>query len=121
MFAASALLLAMIGLYGTIAFTVHQRTRELGLRIALGASPSQATQLVLVSGVKLALAGAAVGLAAAAGLTRLLATMLFGVAAADPATFVIAPLAIVTVAILACYLPARRVRMIEPLRALESD
>jgi predicted permease len=121
MFAASAVLLAMIGLYGTIAFSVHQRTRELGLRIALGASPSQATQLVLVSGAKLAVAGAIAGLAAAAGLTRLLATMLFGVAAADPATFAIAPIAIVTVAMLACYLPARRVRTIEPLRALESD
>ncbi|HEY2904272.1 MAG TPA: ABC transporter permease [Vicinamibacterales bacterium] len=121
MFAASALLLAMIGLYGTIAFSVHQRTRELGLRIALGASPRQATRLVLISGLKLALAGAVIGLAAAAGLTRLLAAMLFGVAAADPVTFVIAPLAIVAVAMLACYLPARRVRTIEPLRALVSD
>jgi len=121
LFASAALLLAMVGLYGTIAFSVHQRTRELGLRMALGASPEQTTRLVLASGLKLAGVGAALGVAGAAAVTRVLATMLFGVGPTDPTTLVMAPLSVIIVAGVACYLPARRVRRIEPLKALTDD
>jgi putative ABC transport system permease protein len=118
LFAAAALLLAMVGLYGTIAFSVQQRTRELGLRMALGASPRQTTRLVLAGGLKLAMLGAALGIVGAVALTRLLAAMLFGVGVTDPTTLAMAAIGVIVVAAVACYLPARRVRRIEPLRAL---
>jgi putative ABC transport system permease protein len=121
LFAGAALMLAMVGLYGTIAFTVHQRTRELGLRMALGASPQQTMRLVLSSGLKLAGAGAAIGLAAAVASTRVLATMLFGVGPTDPTTLFVAPLGVVVVAGIACYLPVRRIRRIEAWRALNDE
>jgi putative ABC transport system permease protein len=121
LFAAAALLLAMVGLYGTLAFSVHQRTREMGLRMALGASPQQTMRLILASGLKLAGAGAALGIAGAVAVTRALATMLFGVGPTDPTTLVVAPLSVIIVAAVACYLPARRLRRIEPLRALNDD
>jgi putative ABC transport system permease protein len=120
-FAGSALLLAMVGLYGTIAFSVQQRTRELGLRIALGASPADAMRLVLSSGLVLAAMGVAGGVVASAAITRLLSAMLFGVAATDARTFLLAPVVILLVAALASYLPARRAQRIEPLRALSSE
>jgi putative ABC transport system permease protein len=120
-FAASAVLLAMVGLYGTIAFSVQQRTREIGLRMALGASTADVTRAVLSPGVILAVAGVATGMVAAAVITRLLSAMLFGVATIDPRTFVIAPVVILALAAFACYAPARRVRRIEPLRALSGD
>jgi putative ABC transport system permease protein len=118
LFAAAALLLAMVGLYGTIAFSVQQRTRELGLRMALGASPRQTTRLVVAGGLKLATLGAALGIVGAVALTRLLAAMLFGVGVTDPTTLAMAATGVIVVAAVACYLPARRVRRIEPLRAL---
>ena len=121
LFAGAAWLLAMVGLYGTVAFMVHQRTRELGLRMALGASPQQTMSLVLSFGLKLAGAGAALGLISAVAATRLLATMLFGVGPTDPATFIAAPLSIVVVAGVACYLPVRRIRRIEAWKALNDD
>jgi putative ABC transport system permease protein len=118
LFAGAALLLAMVGLYGTIAFSIQQRTRELGLRMALGASPQHTTRLVVADGLKLATLGAALGIAGAIALTRLLAAMLFGVGVTDPATLATAAAGVMVVAGVACYLPARRVRQIEPLRAL---
>ena len=121
LFAGAALLLAMVGLYGTIAFMVHQRTRELGLRMALGASPQQTMRLVLSFGLKLAGAGAVIGLISAVAATRVLATMLFGVGPTDPATFFVAPLSVVVVAGVACYLPARRIRRIEAWKALNDE
>lgn len=121
LFAGAALLLAMVGLYGTIAFAIQQRTRELGLRMALGASPRQTMQLMLASGLKLAGVGAACGLVCAAAGTRVLATMLFGVGPSDPTTFVLAPLSVVIVAGVACYIPVRRIRRMEPLKALNDD
>ncbi len=121
LFAGAALLLAMVGLYGTIAFMVHQRTRELGLRMALGASPQQTMRLVLSFGLKLAGAGAVIGLISAVAATRVLATMLFGVGPTDPATFVVAPLSVVVVAAVACYLPVRRIRRIEAWKALNDE
>ena len=120
-FATAALLLAMIGLYGAIAFTVHQRTREIGLRIALGASPADAMRLVVSSGMLLAGSGVAVGTVAAAAATRLLSAMLFGVAATDAPTFAMIPAVVLLASVAACYLPARRVRRIEPLKALAAD
>jgi hypothetical protein len=121
LFAAAAVLLAMVGLYGTIAFTIHQRTRELGLRMALGASPQQTMRLVLASGIMLAGVGTALGTAAALTVTRVLTTMLFGVGPTDAKTFIIVPAAVIVVAAAACYVPARRIRAIEPLRALSAD
>jgi putative ABC transport system permease protein len=121
LFAAAALLLAMVGLYGTLAFSVHQRTRELGLRMALGASPQQTMRLILGSGLRLAGVGVAIGIAGAVAVTRALRTMLFGVGPIDPTTFIVAPLSVILVAAFACYLPARRIRRIEPLRALNDD
>jgi putative ABC transport system permease protein len=121
LFASAALLLAMVGLYGTIAFSVHQRRRELALRLALGASPTQAIGIVMGSGLRLAGAGALVGAVGAVVAARFLRAMLFGVGPADPATLAVVPAAILIVAGVACYLPARRILRIEPLRALTDD
>jgi hypothetical protein len=118
LFAGAALLLAMVGLYGTIAFSVQQRTRELGLRMVLGASPQRTTRLVVADGLELATLGAALGIVGAIALTRLLAAMLFGVGVTDPTTLGTAAVGVIAVAAAACYLPARRIRKIEPLRAL---
>lgn len=121
LFASIAVLLASIGLYGTMAYAVQQRTREIGLRIALGATPRQAGALLLRSGFKLVLVGTALGVAAAAGLTRLLSSLLYGVVATDPATFVVFPLGLSAIGLLACYLPTLAARRIDPIHAINSD
>jgi putative ABC transport system permease protein len=118
LFAAAAVLLAMVGLYGMIAFSVQQRRRELALRLALGASSRHAIGIVMSSGLKLAGAGALIGAVGAVAAARFLSAMLFGVGPADPATLGFASAAILLVAAGACYLPARRILRIEPLRAL---
>jgi predicted permease len=117
-FALVALLLALIGIYGIIAYSVAQRTREMGIRRALGAEPSDILALVVGQGFRLALAGVAIGVAAAFGLTRLLTTLLFHVSATDPATFVAVALLFLLVALAASYIPARRATRIDPMAAL---
>jgi putative ABC transport system permease protein len=120
-FAVLALLLASIGIYGVMAFIVSQRTQEIGLRIALGASRSNVTSLIVRQGTILALTGLGLGLGGAVLVDRAMQRTLFGVAALDP--FVIASVAsiLLATAVLACYLPARRAAGIDPMQALRTE
>ena len=120
-FAGAALVLAAIGLYGVMAYSVTQQTREIGVRMALGAQRHHVLRLVVGRGMILTSAGAVLGLLAALGLTRLMSSLLFGVAAADPATFCWVALLLTAVALLACYLPARRATKLDPLVTLRHE
>ncbi len=120
-FAASALLLAAIGLYGVVAYTVAQRTHEIGVRIALGAAPSDVRRLVLGGGVRLAAGGLLVGVPTAYAFARLIHGVLYGVSASDPLTFVVVPAVLVAVALVATWVPARRASRLEPVAALRAE
>jgi putative ABC transport system permease protein len=120
-FAGLALLLAAIGLYGLLAYTVVQRMREIGVRIALGAQPRQILGATLGEGLRLVLAGLMAGAAGAWALTRVMRKLLYGVEATDPAVFGAAAILLVAVGLLACYLPARRAAAIDPMVALRYD
>jgi putative ABC transport system permease protein len=119
--AASGLLLAALGLYGVMAYSVSQRTAEIGVRVALGAQRIHVLRLILGHGAKLTLLGVAIGLAAAWGLTRLLTGLLFEVNATDPATFLSISLLLVSIALIACFLPARRALSVDPMIALRVE
>jgi predicted permease len=116
-----ALVLGVIGIYGVISYTVSQRKRELGIRLALGAQVGDVLQMVLKQGAKMALVGVAIGLGAAFALTRLMTNLLFGVTAHDPMTFTFVGTLLISVALLACYIPARRAMLVDPIAALRDE
>ena len=120
-FGASALLLAAIGIYGLMAYTVEQRTQEIGIRLALGAEGSRVKNMVVAQGMRLAIVGVLVGVAASFGLTRLLSSFLFGVHQYDPVVFVSVPLLLAAVALAAVWWPARRASRVDPLTALRYE
>jgi predicted permease len=120
-FAGLSLLLASIGIYGVLSYLVGQRTREIGVRMALGAQRLHVLSMVLRDGARMTLAGMAIGLGAALGLTRLMASMLFGVKPTDPITFGVVAAGLCGVALFACYLPARRAMRVDPMVALRYE
>jgi ABC-type antimicrobial peptide transport system permease subunit len=120
-FAALALLLSSIGIYGVIAYLVGQRTREIGLRMALGASRTGVLRMVLSEGGKLAAIGVVIGLAASLALTQLMGSMLYGVSATDPLTFIGVAIILTLIALAACYIPARRAMRVDPMVALRYE
>jgi predicted permease len=121
LFGGLALTLAAIGMYGVISYSVNQRTHEFGLRMALGAKPFDVQRLVLREGIQLALLGAALGIAGALALGRILGSLLYEVGSADPVTFASVSLVAITIAALACYLPARRATNADPIASLRSE
>ena len=120
-FGVLALVLAAIGLYGVLAFAVSQRTREIGIHMALGAQARDVLGMVIKQGMSLVLCGVLLGLAGAYALTRAMQSLLFEVSATDPVTFAFVPLLLAAVGLIACYLPARRATKVNPLVALRYE
>jgi putative ABC transport system permease protein len=120
-FAGSALLLAAIGIYGLMAYSVQQRTREIGVRLALGAEPAGVRNMIVRQGVGIALVGIVIGIASALALTRVIASSLFGVTARDPISFATVPVVLCAVALLGVWFPARRAARVDPLVALRYE
>jgi putative ABC transport system permease protein len=120
-FATLALVLASLGLYGVISYSVRQRTREIGVRVAFGAGNRDVLRLVIAQGIVLALSGIVLGLGASFAVTRVMRSLLVGVSATDPVTFVAIPAVLLGVAALAAYVPARRATGIDPVEALRDE
>jgi putative ABC transport system permease protein len=121
LFAGLALTLAAVGIYGIVAYSVTERTHEIGVRVALGAQRRDVMAMVVRQGMAMTLVGTAIGVAASAALARLMSSLLFGVSAVDPATFVAIPLLLIAVALAACYVPARRAMRVDPLQTLRAE
>jgi putative ABC transport system permease protein len=115
------MVLAVIGLFSVMVYLVSQRTREIGVRLALGATPAEVFRIVIRRGMALAAAGAVIGVIAAAWLTRLMENLLFAVSRTDTLVFTAVPIVMVTVAVLACYVPARRAMRVDPMTALRVE
>jgi putative ABC transport system permease protein len=120
-FAALGLTLVLIGIYSVLSYSVARRTHEIGIRMALGAQKGEVIRMVIGQGIKFVLIGVAIGIVGALALTRLLSSMLYGVKPTDPLTFVAVSLILIGVALLACYIPARRVAKVDPMVALRCE
>jgi ABC-type antimicrobial peptide transport system permease subunit len=118
---AMALVLGIVGIYGVISYAVSQRTREIGIRLALGARPRELERMFVRHGLMLTAIGVVIGLGVAVGLSRLMSSLLYGVSALDPVTFAAVPLVLAAAAALASYLPARRVAAVDPVEALKAE
>ena len=119
--AGMALILGVVGIYGVISYAVSQRTREIGIRLALGAQGGELKRMFVQNGLMLASAGMAIGLVAAAGLTRLMSSLLFGVSPLDLPTYAAVPIVLAGATVLASYLPARRAAAVDPVEALKAE
>jgi predicted permease len=120
-FAAVALILAAVGIYGILSYSVAQRTHEIGIRMALGARTTNVMSLIVGQGIKVVLVGVIIGIAGALALSQLLATLLYEVSATDPLTFVLIPLVLIGVALVASFIPARRAMKVDPMIALRHE